>query len=302
MRREEKERLKAGKAIDEENKKVKKESKKKGHEVASKVSKKKTSSDEDRSPPRSHVDENKEDDEVQWETNTSLEAAQQRIKEKLTSDTSEMVMLDTLEEHISKTTKKSAGKNEKVEVDKKSKAENGDEVAEKPMEKNVEETVLSKLNTMSIHDELLVAFKEHLKNGDTPKQLQNYMQSSDGSPQEIMNSYFESLFEGVGKGFSKEVSSKKGYLSGVVQDENSQSMLLGAIKRTYQGFRKRSMDVVQFDMTKNHFLATGDEYMIKFWDMDSINLLTTVDAEGVLASTPRLRFNKEGTLLAVFNQ
>jgi translation initiation factor 5 len=302
MRREEKERLKAGEAIDEENKKVKKESKKKGHEVASKVSKKKTGSDEDRSPPGSHVDENEEDDEVQWETNTSLEAAQQRIREKLTSATSEMVMLDTLEEHISKPTKKSAGKNEKVEVDKKSKAENGDEVAEKPMEKNVEETVLSKLNTMSIHDELLVAFKEHLKNGDTPKQLQNYMQSSDGSPQEIMNAYFEALFEGVGKGFSKEVSSKKGYLSGVVQDENSQSMLLGAIKRTYQGFCKHSMDVVQFDTTKNHFLAAGDEYMIKFWDMDSINLLTTIDVEGVLASTPRLRFNKEGTLLVVFNQ
>lgn len=228
MRRAEKERLKAGEAIDEENKKVKKESKKKGHEVVSKVSKKKTGSDEDRSPPGSHVDENEDDDEVQWETNTSLEAAQQRIREQLTSATSEMVMLDTLEEP--KPTKKSSGKNEKVEVDKKSKAENGDEVAEKPMEKDVEETVLSKLNTISIHDELLVSFKERLKNGDTPKQLQNYMQSSDGSPQEIMNAYFEALFEGVGKGFSKEVSSKKDYLSGVVQDENSQSMLLGAIE------------------------------------------------------------------------
>lgn len=228
MRRAEKERLKAGEAIDEENKKVKKESKKKGHEVVSKVSKKKTGSDEDRSPPGSHVDENEDDDEVQWETNTSLEAAQQRIREQLTSATSEMVMLDTLEEP--KPTKKSSGKNEKVEVDKKSKAENGDEVAEKPMNKDVEETVLSKLNTISIHDELLVAFKERLKNGDTPKQLQNYMQSSDGSPQEIMNAYFEALFEGVGKGFSKEVSSKKDYLSGVVQDENSQSMLLGAIE------------------------------------------------------------------------
>lgn len=228
MRRAEKERLKAGEAIDEENKKVKKESKKKGHEVVSKVSKKKTGSDEDRSPPGSHVDENEDDDEVQWETNTSLEAAQQRIREQLTSATSEMVMLDTLEEP--KPTKKSSGKNEKVEVDNKSKAENGDEVAEKPMEKDVEETVLSKLNTISIHDELLVAFKERLKNGDTPKQLQNYMQSSDGSPPEIMNAYFEALFEGVGKGFSKEVSSKKDYLSGVVQDENSQSMLLGAIE------------------------------------------------------------------------
>lgn len=73
----------------------------------------------------------------------------------------------------------------------------------------------------------------------------------------------------------------------------------GAIKRTYQGFCKRSLDIVQFDTTKNRFLAAGDEYLIKFWDMDNTNLLTTVDADGGLANTPRLRFNKEGSLLAV---
>jgi hypothetical protein len=56
----------------------------------------------------------------------------------------------------------------------------------------------------------------------------------------------------------------------------------GAIKRTYSGFRKRSSGVVQFDTTRNHFLAAGDEFLIKFWDMDNINLLTTIDAEGGL--------------------
>lgn len=234
MRRAEKERLKAGEAIDEETKKVKKESKKKGHEVVSKVSKKKTVSDEDRSPPGSNDDENDEpdgDDNEVWATDTSLEAAQQRIKEQLSSAISEMVMLDSIEEQNSKPKKKPLGKTEKVEVDKKSKAENGDKVSEKPEKKDVEEqAALSKLDTLSIQDRLVLAFKERLINGDTPNQFKSHMQTSNGSPQEIINAYFEALFEGVGKGFSKEVAKKKAYLSGVLQYENSQSMLLGAIE------------------------------------------------------------------------
>ncbi|XP_058728883.1 topless-related protein 1-like isoform X2 [Vicia villosa] len=73
----------------------------------------------------------------------------------------------------------------------------------------------------------------------------------------------------------------------------------GAVKRTYQGFRKRSSGVVQFDTTKNRFLAAGDDFSIKFWDMDNIQLLTTVEADGGLPASPRIRFNKDGTLLAV---
>ncbi|KAJ7549925.1 hypothetical protein O6H91_07G075100 [Diphasiastrum complanatum] len=73
----------------------------------------------------------------------------------------------------------------------------------------------------------------------------------------------------------------------------------GAIKRAYSGFRKRSSNVVQFDTTKNRFLAAGDEFLIKFWDMDNASVLTSTDAEGGLPASPRLRFNKEGSLLAV---
>ncbi|XP_010524852.1 PREDICTED: topless-related protein 3-like isoform X2 [Tarenaya hassleriana] len=73
----------------------------------------------------------------------------------------------------------------------------------------------------------------------------------------------------------------------------------GAIKRTYLGFRKKSAGVVQFDTTKNHFLAVGEDGQIKFWDMDNTNPLTSIDAEGGLPTLPRLRFNKEGNLLAV---
>lgn len=73
----------------------------------------------------------------------------------------------------------------------------------------------------------------------------------------------------------------------------------GAIKRTYTGFRRKSIGVVQFDTTQNHFLAAGEDHQIKFWDMDNVNLLMSTDADGGLPSLPRLRFNKEGNLLAV---
>lgn len=56
----------------------------------------------------------------------------------------------------------------------------------------------------------------------------------------------------------------------------------GAIKRTYNGFRKRSLGVVQFDTTRNRFLAAGDEFLVKFWDMDNNNILTTTDCDGGL--------------------
>ncbi|XP_019183891.1 PREDICTED: topless-related protein 4-like isoform X1 [Ipomoea nil] len=73
----------------------------------------------------------------------------------------------------------------------------------------------------------------------------------------------------------------------------------GAVKRTYLGIGKRSSGIVQFDTTKNRFLAAGDEFTVKFWDMDNVNLLTTTDADGGLPASPCLRFNKEGMLLAV---
>ncbi|KAI3874952.1 hypothetical protein MKW98_019525, partial [Papaver atlanticum] len=70
-------------------------------------------------------------------------------------------------------------------------------------------------------------------------------------------------------------------------------------KRTYQGLRGNSSGDVRFDTTKNRFLAAGDEFLIKIWDMDNSNLLTTIDADGGLPESPRICFNKEGTLLAV---
>ncbi|KAM4126937.1 hypothetical protein ACJW30_02G052200 [Castanea mollissima] len=73
----------------------------------------------------------------------------------------------------------------------------------------------------------------------------------------------------------------------------------GAIKRTYTGFRKKSTGVVQFDTTRNHFLAAGEDNQIKFWYMDSNNVITSIDADGGLPGLPCLKFNKEGNLLVV---
>ena len=56
----------------------------------------------------------------------------------------------------------------------------------------------------------------------------------------------------------------------------------GAVKRTYIGLGKRASGIVQFDTTKNRFLAAGDEFIIKFWDMDNVNSLTSTDADGGL--------------------
>lgn len=39
---------------------------------------------------------------------------------------------------------------------------------------------------------------------------------------------------------------------------------------------------MQFDTTQNHFLAAGEESQIKFWDMDSINIVASTDADGGL--------------------
>lgn len=56
----------------------------------------------------------------------------------------------------------------------------------------------------------------------------------------------------------------------------------GYVKRSYKGLGKCSSGVVQFDSSKNQFLVAGDDHLIKVWDMDNTELLTTIDADGDL--------------------
>eukprot|EP00850_Spirogloea_muscicola_P008198 SM000043S15826 [mRNA] locus=s43:307829:309435:- [translate_table: standard] len=97
LRRAEKERLKAGELADEADKKAKGATKKKKGEAEK--PKKKTKEDEEAISPEAsqHDDEEvggADEDEVQWQTDTSAAAAEKRIQEQLTQATSEMVMMD----------------------------------------------------------------------------------------------------------------------------------------------------------------------------------------------------------------
>lgn len=222
MRRAEKERLKEGEAADEEQKKLKKEAvKKKGSSVSSKdvtskvASTKKTTSvsDEDRSPTGSQADENEtepadeSDDDVQWQTDTSVEAAQQRIKEQLSAVTAGMVML-SMDEEKAKSTKKSPKHEEKSEL------------------KGAQNGTKSGNNQERLVDEI----KEYLKKGPSAVKLKNFLGSLSGTSQEIIDALFEALFMGIGKGLAKEVAKKKTYLAAVTQEDRSQSILLHAIE------------------------------------------------------------------------
>ncbi|KDP32734.1 hypothetical protein JCGZ_12026 [Jatropha curcas] len=232
MRRAEKERLKEGETADEELKKHKKEAvKKKGSSTGSKEGSKVTSSkkrgngsDEDHSPTLSAADENDQvnaddeddDDDVQWQTDTSLEAAKQRIQEQLSAVTADMVMLST-EEEKAKSAKRSPDREIKVR-------ENGSKVID-PQQLLVNEV------------------KEFLKKGSPPSQLKSFLGSLAGASQEVMNALFYALFEGVEKGFTKEATKKKNYLAAaVIEEEGSQLLLLNAIESF---FCKASPDVVK---------------------------------------------------------
>ncbi|KAJ0743984.1 putative translation initiation factor IF2/IF5, W2 domain, MIF4G-like domain superfamily [Helianthus annuus] len=203
MRRAEKERLKEGEAADKVQKKLQQQTK----DVVKKTSKDKTSSkkkgnasDEDRVSPAASQAGDKEngsgeedDDEVQWQTDTSAEAARQRIQEQLSSVTAEMVMLST-EEPVKKT-------NPVVE---------------------------EKSNGNMMKKNLVDMAKEYLKKGVGPKEM---LSSLSGSSQENASALYEALLDGVEKGYAKHALKKKNYLAAVVDGENdSQLLLLKAIE------------------------------------------------------------------------
>ncbi|KAF6165199.1 hypothetical protein GIB67_007184 [Kingdonia uniflora] len=212
MRRAEKERLKEGEAADEELKKTKKEVKKKSsakdniQKVAA-VPNKKVASDEDRSPsPGSQDDENEaevdeEEEDIQWQTDTSVAAARQRIQEQLSSVTADMVMLST------------------------------DEPGKEKPKPNTKPTGVG--NGKNQHEILVKEIKGCLKNyrATTPLTLLESLKSLEGTPQEVMTAFFHALFEGVEKGFSKEVTKKKNLLVLLTHEsKESQTFLLRAIE------------------------------------------------------------------------
>ena len=60
----------------------------------------------------------------------------------------------------------------------------------------------------------------------------------------------------------------------------------GAIKCVYNALWKWSVGVVQFDTMKNLLLPIGDEFQIKFCDINNVDILTTTSGEGGLPVMP----------------
>ncbi|GAB2217568.1 hypothetical protein Droror1_Dr00000767 [Drosera rotundifolia] len=236
LRKAEKERLKEGEVADEEQKKLKKDATKKKptKDDPSKVAttKKKTrGSDEEPSPAGSQSDGNdspevedkndvNDEDDVEWQTDTSLEAARQRIQEQLSAVTTEMVILST--EDV-----KPVGKKPAEEKSSKKKSP-GPEPELKPDPKEI----INGIKSEDPHQKLVCEIKEFLKSSPSAGQLKSHLGSLSGGAraQEVMNAVFEALFDGVPKGFAKEVAKKNNYIAAAVQDEGSQLLLLNAIE------------------------------------------------------------------------
>ncbi|CAH9094645.1 unnamed protein product [Cuscuta epithymum] len=186
LRRAEKERIKEGEAADE---KLKKDSKKKVPSNSRDASSAKTSPK--KNPSNHVVVDDDDDDGVMWQTDTSMEAARQRIQEQLTGVTANMVILST-----------------------------NDETTEKKNSKKVNKE----------HEKLVEELKENMKKGITASQFSSLLQSLPGTPQEIMNALYESLLDGVDKGYAKVIEKKRSYLAAAASQNNgSQLYLLNAI-------------------------------------------------------------------------
>ncbi|KAJ4874284.1 putative eukaryotic translation initiation factor 5-2 [Raphanus sativus] len=199
MRRAEKERLKEGEAADEAAKKIKKKAPI-GKEGPSSKASKNHSSDEEISPKHDEVgndddgEDDDEDDGIQWQTDTSREAAEKRMKEQLSAATAEMVMISLQEEEKKKKSPKSK--------------ENGDSDLKKS---------------------LVQEMKEYLKKGLPISQLKAFVSSRSEPPQEVMDALVDALFDGAAKEFLKEAAKKKKYLVAATQEEGSQMRLLNSI-------------------------------------------------------------------------
>ncbi|XBI45257.1 hypothetical protein VPH35_109750 [Triticum aestivum] len=198
MRRAEKERLKEGQPADEEMKKLKKDGKKKGaaskDSTAKRVAAKKNAttdgSDEEHAISPTYNDDD-DDDDVEWQTDTSAEAARKHMEEQLSAATAEMVMLAT----------------EKAENKKR-----------------------KKQAKMTPYDELVEEIKASLGNAATPAQIKAVLSSSTLPAKDAMHALFEALFHGAGKGFAKDVKKNNDYLAAAVPDEGAQMLLLEAIE------------------------------------------------------------------------
>ena len=259
MRRAEKERLKEGEAADEV-KKGKKTTKKKGQEENGHVIKKKAapaSDGEKHSSGDNHQDETEEesdDDDVQWQTDTSATAAQQRIQEQLTAATSEMVMINTIPSNPD-VAKPNSGKTKKVDL----------ELEAKMKDSILKQDGLSS-NKEDLHKKLVQEFRKSLASDFDSNLMSARLHACDPkSKQETMNAYFGALFFGTSKGLAREIEKKKNYLSQVVNDQQDQELLLGAVEGYYSTQSLEVRKEVPLVLKVLYDLDIIEEEMIVHW-------------------------------------
>jgi translation initiation factor 5 len=262
MRRAEKERLREGEVMDEENKKGRKESKpKKGHDGTNgHASKKVSDHDVEVISPASSLKDDTEDedeageDDVEWQTDTSASAAQQRMKEQLTAATTELVMLDNavaadVDEKKSKQTKKIAA----------GEATNPPQLPAK---------------SPDVYKRLVEKFRKYLDDGLVSKQLVEQFHSAQPlvSDKEAMHAYFEALFQGTSRGLAKEIDRKKLFLSQAVTTDHAQGLLLQAVEAFCSSGSVELQKEIPLALKKLYDLDIVEEDAILAWYDDKTSL------------------------------
>lgn len=217
MRRAERERIKAGEALDEEEKRSKKEGagkKKTKKSSADGQKKKKVSTDDgaekgdDECPESSErKDDGDEDDDVEWQTDTSAEAAQQRIQEQLTAATASLVMVSAAESPESEPVPDSPKLN--------------------GVSLNREATDVEK----SEHDVLVEELRDYLQTHNLAE-FAEYVSKKDLNA-ELYIALVEALVCNVSRGYAKEIMRKKAVLSGIVDGTTAQRSLLQGVEHFF---------------------------------------------------------------------
>ncbi|KAL6644059.1 hypothetical protein ACP70R_018825 [Stipagrostis hirtigluma subsp. patula] len=250
------------KATRRAEKEPKKGAKKKGvatkEAIAKSVAPKKSSgSDEDHSTSSTRnqyddnagaADEDVNDDDVEWQTDTSLEAAERRMQEQLSAKTAELVMLSA------------------DDSDKKKLASHEDIVVHgsaNPEDCSDDKQTIAEANPYNV---LVEKIRAHLGTAATAAQLKDLLSASSTLPsQHVMNALFEALFDGVGKGFEEEVEKNKEYLAMAVPDKGSQALLLQAMETFCGNCSAEALKEVPFVLKALYYGDILEEETIVQW-------------------------------------
>ncbi|KAH7432810.1 hypothetical protein KP509_07G041500 [Ceratopteris richardii] len=234
LRKAANERIQAGEVVAKQGMKELK----KGYKDVKKVGKKKgPSSDEDKSSAKGSVSDDADsshgEDMVEWQSDTSAQAAQQRVEEQLNEVTSEMVMLSFNKENM----------------DVHNRTFNHDSS-----------------DSSCLYEKLLKTFKLALDEGCSPDQFAVQLHAlCPRISQEAMDAFFDALFDGVQKGLANEIGRKRVYLRKSITDKYRQVLLLGSIESHYSSRPPEICKEIAISLKMLYDLDILDENVIIAW-------------------------------------